>query len=126
MLMILCILPFSLHNGQYGFTPDMAAGSYADRTFIDIDDYQIYYFTFEGNFDDGRHWSDLQGWKLIKKHFWGCTVANEDAALHVITKNNYVVGQLHSVKGKNGYYHILYQHCAYKGKNEYNVKQIRI
>ena len=26
----------------------------------------------------------------------------------------------------NGYYHILYQHCAYKGKNEYNVKQIRI
>ena len=77
LLMILCILPFSLHNGQYGFTPDMAAGSYADRTFFDIDDYQIYYFTFEGNFDDGRHWSDLQGWKLIKKHFWGCLEQTE-------------------------------------------------
>ena len=47
LLVIMSILPFAINNGRYGFTPDMAAGSYADREYIDTGDRRIYYFTFE-------------------------------------------------------------------------------
>lgn len=107
LLTVMSILPFAIHNGHYGFTPDMAAGVYADNEYIDTGDYRIYYFTFEGDLQDGRHWSDLQGWKIVKKHFWGCTVSPENAEMRVITKDHYVVGQLYSIKGKNGYYNLL-------------------
>lgn len=108
------ILPFAIHNGSYGFTPDMAAGVYADEKHIDTGDCRIYYFTFAGDWDDGRHWSNLQGWKIVEKHFWGCTVDYDKVQMHVITKNNYVVGQLYSLKGKNGYYNLLNKAGHYK------------
>ena len=108
------ILPFAIRDGSYGFTPDMAAGVYADENYIDTGDCRIYYFTFEGDWDDGRHWSDLQGWKIVEKHFWGCTVDYDKVQMHVITKNNYVVGQLYSFKGKHGYYHLLNKAGHYK------------
>lgn len=108
------ILPFAIRDGRYGFTPDMAAGVYADENYIDTGDCRIYYFTFEGDWDDGRHWSHLQGWKIVEKHFWGCTVDYDKVQMHVITKNNYFVGQLYSFKGKNGYYHLLHKAGHYK------------
>lgn len=115
LLILMSILPFAIHNGRYGFTPDMAAGSYADREYIDTGDYRIYYFAFEGNdLVTGQYWSDLQGWKIVEKHFWGCTVSSEDVQMHVITKDNYVVGQLYSVKGKHGYYNLLNKAGHYK------------
>lgn len=114
LLVVMSILPFAIHNGRYGFTPDMAAGSYADREYIDTGDCRIYYFNFEGDWEYGRHWSDLRSWKIIKKHFWGCTVDYASVHMHVITKDNYVVGQIYSVKGKNGYYNLLNKAAHYK------------
>lgn len=119
-LLLLCIglLLFAIHTGQYGFTPDMAAGVFADDAYIDTGDYRIYYFSFEGDWEDGRHWSDLQGWKMIRKHVWGSTVADEELQTRIITKNNYVVGRLYSVRGKNGYYHLLNKAGHYKAAGQ--------
>lgn len=117
LLVVMTILPFAIHNGRYGFTPDMAAGAYADSEYIDTGDCRIYYFTFEGDWEDGRHWSDLQGWKIVQKHFWGCTVDYDSVQMHVITKDNYVVGQIYSTKGKNGYYNLINKAGHYKVEN---------
>ena len=114
LLIAMSFLPFAIHKGNYGFTPQMAAGGYADEEYIDTDDYRIYYFTFEGDLDDGRHWSDLQGFRPVKKHFWGCTVSEEDYAYKVFTKDNYVVGRLYTIKGDNGYYNLIDKAGIYK------------
>lgn len=42
-------LPIAIHNGDYGFTPEMVARGFADREYIDTGDYRFYYFIFEGN-----------------------------------------------------------------------------
>ena len=114
LLVVTSILPFAIHNGRYGFTPDMAAGGYSDREYIDTGDCRIYYFTFEGDWEDGRHWSDLQGWKIVERHFWGCTVDYDSVQMRVITKDNYVVGQIYFIKGKNGYYNLINKAGHYK------------
>lgn len=114
LLVVMSVLPFAIHNGRYGFTPDMAAGAYSNEKYIDTGDCRIYYFTFEGDWEDGRHWSDLQGWKIVEKHFWGCTVNYNSVQMHVITKDNYVVGQIYSIKGKDGYYNLLNKAGHYK------------
>ncbi len=103
---IIC-LPFAMRNGKYGFTPNMAAGSYENNAYIDTGDYRIYYFTFEGVLENGKKWSDLQGFRPVKRHLWGCTVSEEDYTYKVFTKENYVVGRLYSIKGKNGYYNLI-------------------
>ena len=114
LLIAMTYLPFAIHNGEYGFTPDMAAGSYADREYIDTGDYRIYYFTFGGVLEDGRYWSDLQGFKPVKKHFWGCTVSEDDYTYKVFTKDNYVVGRLYIIKGEEGYYNLIDKAGIYK------------
>ena len=114
LLIAMFYLPFAIHKGNYGFTAEMAAGSYADSAYIDTGDYRIYYFTFEGDFEDGRHWSDLQGFRPVKKHFWGCTVTEDDYSYKVFTKDNYVVGRLYTIKGKNGYYNLIRKAGHYK------------
>ena len=78
---VIILLLVAIHNGEYGFTPQMAAGSYADNEYIDTDDYRIYYFKFGGALEDGRHWSDLQGFKPVKKRLWGCTVSSGDYSM---------------------------------------------
>lgn len=107
LIAVLSILPFAIHSGNYGFTAEMAAGSYADREYIDTGDYRIYYFIFSGEFEDGGSWSQLQGFRPVKNHLWGFTVSEEDYTPTVFTKNSYVVGNLYTIKGKNGYYHLL-------------------
>ena len=116
LLIAMIYLPVAIHNGEYGFTPDMAAGSYADEAYIDTGDYRIYYFTFGGDWENGIHWSDLQGFKPVKKHFWGCTVSEDDYAYKVFTKDNYVVGRLYSIKGENGYYNLINKAGIYKAE----------
>lgn len=108
------ILPFAIHNGSYGFTPEMAAGVYGDNDYIDTGDYRIYFFQFEGDLGDGRSWSMLQGWRPVRKHFWGCTVSEADYAYRVITKDNYVVGRIYSIPGKDGYYNLIRKAGIYK------------
>lgn len=114
LLIAISYLPFAIHNGAYGFTPNMAAGSYADQAYIDTGDYRIYYFTFGGDFEDGKHWSDLQGFRPVKKHFWGCTVSEDDYTYKVLTKDNYVVGRLYTMKGARGYYNLIDKAGIYK------------
>ena len=114
LLVAMSYLPFAIHNGEYGFTPDMAAGNYADEAYIDTGDYRIYYFTFGGDWEDGRHWSDLQGFKPVKKHFWGCTASEDEYTYKVFTKDNYVVGRLYTIKGEGGYYNLIDKAGIYK------------
>ena len=116
LLIVMSYRPFAIHNGEYGFTPDMAAGSYADLAYIDTGDYRIYYFTFGGDWENGRHWSDLQGFKPVKKHFWGCAVSEDDYAYKVFTKDNYVVGRLYTIKGEGGYYNLIDKAGIYKAE----------
>ena len=116
LLIAMIYLPVAIHNGEYGFTSDMAAGSYADEAYIDTGDYRIYYFTFGGDWENGRHWSDLQGFKPVKKHLWGCTVSEDDYAYKVFTKDNYVVGRLYTIKGEDGYYNLIDKAGIYKAE----------
>ena len=114
LVAVMAVLPFAIHDGSYGFTPEMAAGSYADRDFFDTGDYRIYYFQFEGDLEIGDHWTWLQGFRPVRVHFWGSTVSEEDYDYRVITKNNYVVGRLYSIKGRNGYYNLLKKAAIYQ------------
>ena len=116
LVIAMICLPFAIHNGEYGFTSDMAAGSYANSDYIDTGDYRIYYFTFGGALDNGQNWSDLQGFRPVKKHLWGCTVSEADYTYKVFTKDNYVVGRLYSIKGKNGYYNLIDKAGIYKAE----------
>ena len=100
-------LPFALHEGNYGFTWDMAAGIFADHSYFDTGDYRIYYHVFEGDWEDGRHWYSLSTFRPVEKHIWGYTVSEEDYESDVILYNYQMVGKLHSIKGKHGYYHII-------------------
>ena len=100
-------LPFALHEGNYGFTWDMAAGIFADHSYFDTGDYRIYYHVFEGDWEDGRHWYSLSTFRPVEKHIWGFTVSEEDYESDVILYNYQMVGKLHSIKGKHGYYHII-------------------
>lgn len=100
-------LPFALHEGNYGFTWDMAAGIFADNSYFDTGDYRIYYHVFEGDWEDGRHWYSLSTFRPVEKHLWGFTVSEEDYESDVILYNCQMVGKLHSIKGKHGYYHII-------------------
>ena len=109
-------LSVAMHNREYGFTPEMAAGSYSDSEYIDTGDYRIYYFTFGGVLEDGRYWSDLQGFKPVKKRLWGCTVSEDDYTYKVFTKDNYVVGRLYAIKGEDGYYNLIDKAGIYKSE----------
>lgn len=115
---LVAMLPFAIHNGNYGFTLALAAGSYADNAYFDTGDYRIYYFQFEGNLDSGQHWSALQGFRPVRKHFWGFTVSEKNYAYRIITKDNYVVGRLYSIQGKNGYYHLLSKAGIYRSPEQ--------
>jgi len=115
LLVAMHILPYAIHKGAYGFTPEMAAGNYADCEYIDTGDYRIYYFSFEGTDQvTGQYWSDLQGWKIVEKHFWGYTVDDTKAQKNVLTKDNYVVGHVYTIKGNNGYYNLINKAGHYK------------
>ena len=115
IILVICIA-LAINSGEYGFTPEMSAGSYADSEYIDTGDYRIYYFTFGGDWENGKRWSDLQGFKPVKKHFWGCTVSEDDYAYKVFTKDNYVVGRLYTIKGEGGYYNLIDKAGIYKAE----------
>lgn len=114
LVAVMYTLPFAIQKGSYGFTPNMAAGGFADREYIDTGDYRFYYFTFEGDWEDGRHWSDLQAFRIVHKHFWGCTISEENYTYRIVTKGNFVVAKIYSIKGRNGYYNILHKYKIYK------------
>lgn len=114
---VTAIIPFAIHDGTYGFTANMAAGSLADCPYIDVDNYRIYYGLFEGDWEDGRHWCDLSYFRIVKKHFWGYTVVDLDAINRVISNKNYIVGRLYTVKGKDCFYNIIVKAKIYNVEN---------
>lgn len=107
LIVFWCGLPFAIRDGDYGFTPRMAADAFADYPYIDTGDYRIYYSSFEGDWDDGRHWYSLSIFRPVQKHFWGCTVSNEDYEYEYIVQGRTVVGLLYSIKGRHGYYNLV-------------------
>lgn len=108
-------LPFAIQDGSYGFTAEMAAGVFADAAYIESGDYRIYYTVFEGDWEDGRHWSDLATFKVIKRHILGYSVREEVYdSCHIITYGHTVVGRLHTFMDKDGYHHILQKSKYYK------------
>ena len=107
LVVLMYMLPFALHKGNYGFFPEMAAGVFADNTYFDTGDYRIYYSLFDGEWDDGRHWYLLSSFRPVEKHFWGCTVREKDYESDIILHNLYMVGRIYSIEGKHGYYNLL-------------------
>lgn len=109
LIVLMYTLPFAIHNGSYGFTPEMAGGVFSehDHPYIDTGDYRIYYSCFEGDLVDGRHWSILSSFRPVEKHFWGCTVSEDDYQRDVILEGRTLVGYFYSIKGKDGYYNLI-------------------
>lgn len=111
-LVLLVLLPTILVMGYefgYGITPEMAAGEYTkDGEYFDMGDYRIYYFGWPQIDENGQETPDyfvMQGIMPIKKHFWGCTQAGNQA--YKVFDGDKCVAVLHTVKGKNGYYNFL-------------------
>ncbi len=100
-------LPFWLQSGQYAPAPEMAAGAFADLPYIDTGDYRFYYSSFEGDWEDGCHWASLSTFRPVRMRFWGCTVSKDDYDYRLILRNNYMVGKLYSIKGREGYYNLV-------------------
>ena len=71
LVVVMYILPFAIHSGDYGFTWDMAAGVYADNTYIDTGDYRIYYFLFEG---ETEVWNHMPCYLFHKKDDFLCVI----------------------------------------------------
>ncbi len=109
LIVLMYALPFAIHDGSYGFTPEMAGGVFAeyDDPYIDTGDYRIYYSCFQGDWEDGRHWSMLSSFRPVEKHFWGCTVSEEDYERDVILHGYTLVGYFYSIPGKHGYYNLI-------------------
>lgn len=110
IVILICLLPFGIEYGGYGFTPEMAAG-YAlsdEPLYIDTGDYRIFYFgwpQYDETGDRSVDYFTLQGIRPIKKHFWGHTRAKNQA--YKVFDGDKCVAALHTVKGKNGYYNFL-------------------
>ncbi len=100
-------LPYLLISGNYGLTPSSVAGGFANNAYIDTGDYRFYFSSFEGELENGQHWSSLSAFKPVKKHFWGCTVSERDYESNLILHNYQVAGKLYSIKGKHGYYNLI-------------------
>lgn len=120
LLIALFFLPYAIQRSNYGFTPEMAAGTFSDCEYIDTEDYRIYYLTFESDLEDGRRWSTLATWQIVEKHFWGYTADRESVKMNVITKENYVVGLLYSIKGEKGYYNLIKETYHVESENSDN------
>lgn len=108
----ICLLPFAIQNGDYGFTWEMAAGRFAHYPHIDTGDFRIYHYTNEGDWEDGRHWYALNFFQVVEKHFWGFTIWDERDNGRYIFQGNVAVGKLYSIPGKNGYYNIIHSYVG--------------
>ncbi len=100
-------LPALIQQGNWGPTPEIAAGIFAEYPYIDTGDYRFYYSHFEGELENGQHWSSLSTFKPVKHHLLGYTVSDKDYESSIILHNFELVGRLYSIRGKNGYYNLI-------------------
>lgn len=103
LLIVNLVLPLALTSGDYGFTSRMAAGNYADNNCISLPDYDIYWYTITSP----EEYACIDGFRPVKKHFYGCTVSEEDYEYKEVYSGGEYVAILYSIKGKSGYYNIL-------------------
>ena len=88
---------------NYGFTSKMAAGSFADNECIELEDYDIYWYTITSP----EELACIDGFKPVKKTFYGYVVKEEDYLYKNVYCDGKLVAILYSIKGENGYYNIL-------------------
>ena len=121
------MVPILIIKGGYGLTWDTAAGIFADDPYIEVDGCRIYYTIFEGDWEDGRHWTILSHFNAIKKQIWGYAKWNTDENARHIFKGNTAIGRLYSIKGKSGYYNIIKPYISNDCKDYlYTLESIRI
>ncbi|MBQ2982418.1 MAG: helix-turn-helix transcriptional regulator [Lachnospiraceae bacterium] len=88
---------------NYGFTSKMAAGSFADNECIELEDYDIYWYSITSP----EEMKCIDGFRPVKKTFYGYVVNEEDYLYKMVYCNGEIVAILYSIKGENGYYNIL-------------------
>lgn len=103
LLIVSLVLPLALTSGDYGFTSKMAAGDYAYDDCISLTDYDIYWY----NITEPEEYACIDGFRPVKKHFYGYTVSEKDYEYKTVYSDGDNVAILYSIKGKDGYYNIL-------------------
>ncbi len=125
ILLIGTLLVPALMSGKYGFTSKMAAGSFAEYPCIELEDYDIYWYTIT----TPEEMECIDGFKPVKKAFIGYTVREEDYIYQDVYCNNEKVAILYSIKGKE--YEVQYNSFFtteqaveefYIGENHFTVK----
>jgi len=127
LMVISIVLPILIIKGGYGLTWDTAAGIFADNPYIETDDCRIYYTLFEGDWEDGQHWTILSHFKAVEKHIWGCTERNTEEDARHIFNGHTAIGRFYSIKGKNGYCNIIKPYISNDIQADlYTLKSVRI
>ncbi len=107
LTVISLLLPFLIQSGNWGLTPESAAGIFSEYPYIDTGDCRIYYTVFEGELENGQHWISLSNFRPVRKQLWGWSVSEKDYESSIILHNLEMAGRLYSIKGKNGYYNLI-------------------
>ena len=96
-------LPFLLLSGDYAFSSEMVAGTFADDECIHLSDYDIYWYTIMAE----EEYACIDGFRPVKKNFYGYTFHEEDYNYREVFWNGKKIGILYSIEGEDGYYNIL-------------------
>ncbi len=100
------LLPILIMSGKYGLFPEMAAGSFADNPYIRTKDYYIYYSSIDLIYED-KSIENIASFRPVKNVFGGWYVFEEDYRYRELHSGGEVIGTIYSLKGRNGYYHII-------------------
>lgn len=103
LLMIAFVISVLCLSEDYGFTSKIAAGSYAYKECIHLEDYDIYWYTIMAE----EEYASIDGFRPVKRNFYGYTVNEEDYRYRDIYCNGQYVGIFYSIEGENGYYNII-------------------
>lgn len=103
LLVLSIVLPMALMSGNYGFTSEMAAGSFADDNCIQLVDYDIYWYTIT----TPEEYTCIDNFKPVRKTFYGYVVDEDDYKYQEVYCDGERVALLYSIKGKAGYYNII-------------------
>lgn len=103
LLVISLVLPFALSSGNYGFTSQMVAGSFADYQCISLKDYDIYWKTIEIT----EEYACIDLFKPVKKTLYGYIIEDDDYIYKEVYCNGENVAILYSIEGKDKYYNII-------------------
>lgn len=110
LVVVSILLPIMMMSGKYGLFPEMAAGSFSDNPFIQTKDYRIYYGSADLILQEGgteRKIEHIDFFRPVKRTWFGWYVYEEDYQYRQIFSEGKEIGIIYSLKGRNGYYHII-------------------